>query len=583
MRRLALVFSILPVVFAADKPDVSGDWKATLKTPGAELRLVVHIQKTGEGQLKATLDSVDQGANGIPIASTTLEGNQLKLDIAVIKGSYEGQLSADAKSLAGTWKQGGWESPLTFTRVDAIKEPGVPDRSATVAPLVGIWEGTLDAQAMKLRLRFTLRKGEKDQITGVFDSIDQGANGLPLSGLSLNGNDFHFDLRAVAGTFDGNVNEDRTAIKGTWRQRGGAELPLEWKKVDKPTALNRPQVPNKPYPYREAEIQYANKRVPGVELAGTLTLPEGAGPFPAVVLISGSGPQDRDESLMGHKPFLVLADHLTRKGIAVLRFDDRGVGKSTGNFGNATSADFATDALASVDYLKTRSEIDSKRIGLVGHSEGGMIGPIAAVQSPDVAFLVLIAGPGIPIPELLRQQAELILRAAGKSDAEIDKKVAQQKQVFEVLRNEKDQNALQAKLKAIVASEADKSSATPDTSIAMMTSPWFRFFLAYAPADSLSKIKIPVLAVNGEKDLQVEPKSNLSGIRAALTKADNNNFTIVELPGLNHLLQQSNTGSPAEYGAIEETMNPSALELMSNWILKTTRNLKEASLSGIKK
>ena len=583
MRKLLLLMSILSVAFAADKPDVSGDWKATLNTPGAELRLVVHIQKTPDGPLKATLDSVDQGANGIPIASATFEGNQLKLDIAVIKGSYEGQLSSDAKTLAGTWKQGAWESPLTFTRADAAKEPQAPDDLATAAPLVGIWEGTLDTRAMKLRLRFTLRKDDKGRITGIFDSIDQGANGLPMSGLSLNSTDFHFDLRAVAGTFDGKVGEDGATIKGTWRQRGGTELPLEWRKVDKPTAINRPQVPKKPYPYRESEIRYANRRAPGVELAGTLTLPEGDGPFPAVVLISGSGPQDRDESLMGHKPFLVLADHLTRKGIAVLRFDDRGVGKSGGSFVNATSADFATDALAGVDYLKTRPEIDSKRIGLTGHSEGGMIGPIAAVQSPDVAFLVLIAGPGIPIPELLDQQGELILRAAGKSDTEIEKSVAQRRQAFEALRNEKDHDALQAKLKSILVSDEEKSSAMPDASIAMMTSPWFRFFLAYVPADTLSKIKIPVLAVNGGKDLQVEPKSNLSAIRAAMTKAGNNNFTIVELPGLNHLLQRSSTGSPAEYGTIEETMNPSALELMSDWILKTTRNLKEASLSGIKK
>src|SRR3954451_15723894 len=176
MRTLLLLATILAASHAADKPNIAADWKGTLKTPGSELRLVLHIQKMAEGQFKAILDSVDQGANGIPVAAVTLEGSRVKLDVAAIKGSYNGQVSEDAKTLTGTWSQGGWDGPLTFTRADAVNAPEAQDQSATVTPLLGVWEGTLDTGAMKLRVRFTVRRDDNGQISGVFDSIDQGAN-----------------------------------------------------------------------------------------------------------------------------------------------------------------------------------------------------------------------------------------------------------------------------------------------------------------------------------------------------------------------------------------------------------------------
>jgi pimeloyl-ACP methyl ester carboxylesterase len=383
---------------------------------------------------------------------------------------------------------------------------------------------------------------------------------MPISGIALKENAFHFDVKSVGGAYDGKVDEKRALIKGTWRQ-GPGELPLDWKRVDKPSALNRPQNPVKPYPYREQEVKYPNSQAAGVELAGTLTFPNTAGPFPAVLFISGSGPQDRDETLLGHKPFLVLADYLTRKGFAVLRFDDRGSYKSTGNYGAATSADFATDAEAGIAYLKTRSEVDAKKIGLLGHSEGALIAPMVAARSRDVAFLVLIAAPGERGRELLARQARLVLKANGKPEAEIVKAESAQKQIFELLCTEKDESLLREKLGKLV----------PAGQVNALLSPWLRYFLEYDPLPALTHVTVPVLALNGSVDLQVEPKSNLAGVRSALAKAGNTNARIVELPGLNHLLQKSASGAVSEYAQLEETINPVALDTIGAWLLATTR------------
>jgi hypothetical protein len=216
--------------YAADKSDIAGDWTGTLKTPGPELRLVLHVQKAEGEAWKATLDSVDQGSNGIPVAQVSLDGNRLKLDVAAVKGTYDGEVSADGKTITGKWQQGGADMPLSFTRADLVKEEPVPDNSATVAPLLGVWEGALDTGNGKLRLRLTLTKDDKGQITGKFDSIDQSAMGLPVSALSLTAEAFHFDLRAVGGSYDGKVSADRQTVEGMWRQ-GSGHLPLALKKV----------------------------------------------------------------------------------------------------------------------------------------------------------------------------------------------------------------------------------------------------------------------------------------------------------------------------------------------------------------
>ena len=337
-------------------------------------------------------------------------------------------------------------------------------------------------------------------------------------------------------------------------------------------------MPKKPYPYREVEVSYPNKSA-GISLAGTLTLPPGPGPFPAVVLITGSGAQDRDESLMGHKPFLVLADYLTRRGVAVLRSDDRGVGGSTGDHTKATSADFATDAEAAVAFLKAQKGINPAKIGLMGHSEGGLIAPIVAAKDPKgVAFLVLLAGPGVPGDEILALQSVLMMKAAGMDAKTVDESSAVAKKMYAAIRTEKDEAAAQKALEAIAKaslatlSPDDLKKLGPDPMAAVqaqfktLQSPWFRYFLTYDPRPTLAKVKCPVLAINGEKDLQVAPGQNLLEIAKALKTAGNRDVTTRELPGLNHLFQSSKTGSIAEYATIEETFNPEALKLIGDWI-----------------
>ncbi len=444
--------------------------------------------------------------------------------------------------------------------------------------VVGDWQGVLDAGAVKLRLVIHL-KSDADKLSGTMDSPDQGANGLKIDSVALENATLKFAMRALGATYEGTLNQSSDEISGKFTQ-GGVTFPLNFKRgtVASIAPPKRPQNPVKPYPYDEQEIEFENKTA-NIKLAGTLTLPRTTAPFPVVVLITGSGPQDRNESLLGHQPFLVLADHLTRQGIAVLRFDDRGVAKSKGNFATATSEDFATDVLAAVAYLKTRKEIDPKKIGLIGHSEGGLIAPMCAVKSADIAFIVMMAGPGVTGEEILYEQSRLMMIAEGSTADEAARNRKLQEKMFAVLKTEKDEAAAEKKLREVMAaqiaemSEAQKKAADANpgallAQIKTVNNPWFRFFVTYDPRTALRQIKIPVLAINGELDLQVPPKQNLPEIAKALKAAGNKKFQTVELPKLNHLFQPTKTGAFSEYGKIEETISPVALTMMSDWIRK---------------
>jgi pimeloyl-ACP methyl ester carboxylesterase len=301
-----------------------------------------------------------------------------------------------------------------------------------------------------------------------------------------------------------------------------------------------------------------------------------------VLLISGSGGQDRDESILGHKPFLILADYLTRRGIAVLRVDDRGVGGTSGDASKATTADFTDDVLAGVAYLKSRKDIDPRRIGLIGHSEGALIAPLAATRSPDVAFIVLLAAAGVPGDEIIMRQGELIARAQKADEAKIAESQKLQRQLLEILKNEPDAEKAKARLReAFANSSALAAAGTPAAREALekqiaaqvdvMLTPWFRYYVAYDPAPTLRKVRCPVLALNGDKDLQVDSKQNIPPITQALAASNNGDSTIMELQGLNHLFQHCTTGSPVEYGRISETFAPKALDLIGNWIVSRTQ------------
>ncbi len=398
------------------------------------------------------------------------------------------------------------------------------------------------------------------------DSLDQGAKGIPVSSVELKGSLLTMKVGVVGGAFSGTLGKDGETIEGTWTQAGGS-LPLALKRVKDTSALQspRPQEPKPPFPYRSEDLTYENKSA-GVTLAATLTVPRGKGPFPAVVLLTGSGPQNRNEEIMGHKPFLVLADYLTRKGIAVLRADDRGVGKSGGVFAKATTADFAADAQAGVAFLKSRPEVNTRKIGLVGHSEGAIEAAVAASQDPDVAFIVMMAGTAEPGGDIVVQQAQLIAQANGANPERVKEIGKRERAIIAILQSGKSEPEMKRELRAALAGTMRESVVGAE--ISGLTSPWFRYFIGYNPATALRQVKCPVLAIAGSKDLQVPPKQNLDGIRAVLQQAGNRNVETVEFPGLNHLFQHASTGSPREYAEIEETLAPEVLRKVAGWILQ---------------
>jgi hypothetical protein len=445
----------------------------------------------------------------------------------------------------------------------------------------GDWSGVLDVGAVKLTLVLHIAQDAAGALSAKLDSPDQGASGIPVDTITLAGQTLKFEMKQLMASYEGTLNSEGTEISGKFTQ-GGMSFPLVLKRGVRPKEPpKRPQEPKPPYPYREEEVSYENKAAEGVRLAGTLTLPKAQGPFPAVLLITGSGPQDRNEALLGHQPFLVLADHLTRQGIAVLRVDDRGVGKSTGKFSLATSEDFAGDALAGIEYLKSRPEINPKQLGLIGHSEGGLIAPMVAAQSKDVAFIVLMAAPGVTGEEILYEQGALMSRAAGAKEEAIEKNRKTQAEMFAIVKSEKDAAAAEKLLREVVTrqiaelpeeqrKQVTASPAAIEAQIRQVNSPWFRFFLTYDPRPVLRQVKVPVLAINGELDLQVPPKQNLPEIDRALKAAGNRAYQLIELPKLNHLFQTALTGAFAEYEKIEETISPTALNTISDWILART-------------
>jgi uncharacterized protein len=538
---------------------IVGDWKGALSAGGAQLHLVLHVTKNSEGKLAATLDSVDQGAMGIPVSSAAVKDGKLNLTVDAVHGTYEGTINTDWTEIKGTWTQG---APMELT----FKKSATPVSTEKAIPtdIDGAWMGTLDAGGTKLRLVFHIFN-TNDGLKATLDSIDQGAMGMTSTLVKRDGSSLRIELKQLDGAFDGKLSVDKVTIEGTWTQRGKAlPLVLTRTKDGATYEMKRPQNPVRPLPYREEEVSYKNE-TQGDTLAGTLTIPEGKGPFTAVLLITGSGPQDRDESLLGHKPFLVLSDWLTRHGIEVLRVDDRGFGKSTGVFATGTTADFATDVEAGVAFLKTRPEVNARKIGLIGHSEGGVIAPMVAARNSDVAFIVMLAGTGVPGDQILVAQRKLISIAGGMDPAEAEKEAAEERGMLALVEKEKGNADLEKDLRAKMEA-AEVPAAEIGAQVKTLTSPWFEYFLTYDPAVALRKVKCPVLVMNGEKDLQVPPALNLPVIRKALQEGGNTEFTIVEMPGLNHLFQTAKTGSPTEYAGIEETMSPTALEKISGWI-----------------
>jgi uncharacterized protein len=439
--------------------------------------------------------------------------------------------------------------------------------------VTGSWLGKLDVSSVTLRIVFNLSLIENDSIAATLDSPDQGAKNIKIGPVTLEGKDISIKAPLLLAEYTGTFKND-TLIEGTFKQ-AGQSTPLKLIKLRKAFALNRPQEPKPPFPYLSEDVKFTNEKA-GIELAGTLTKPDGNGPFPAVILITGSGSQNRNEELMGHKPFWVIADHLSRNGIAVLRYDDRGVGQSKGTPLNATSGDFAGDAGAAFLYLRTRKEIDPESVGLAGHSEGGLIAPIVAASDQRIAFIISLAGTGVTGEQILHKQNHDISMVSGADEKQVMKGISINKKLFAILRKEPDNDKaadrITAAYKKILIKEKvspgdiDKDIKQLNSSLNPVSYNWFRYFISTDPKVFWKKVRCPVLALNGEKDLQVAADINLPAIEKALKTGGNNKVKAVKLPELNHLFQHCQTGLPAEYGEIEETFSPEVLKIMSDWI-----------------
>lgn len=439
--------------------------------------------------------------------------------------------------------------------------------------VTGDWYGLLKVPGGQLHLVMHVTKTDAGY-TATMDSPDQKALGIPMDKVSFIDNQLAIGWSAGGMTYTGTFLPDSNKVNGTFKQ-GPGSYPLNLSREKSGVAADRPQDP-KEFPYHQEEVQFTNSKA-GNQLFGTLTLPSTGKPKRIVVLISGSGPQNRNSevALINHRPFLVLSDYLTRNGIGVLRYDDRGVGKSNGDFSSATSADFADDAEAGVNYILSRPDLKSVAVGLIGHSEGGMIAPMVAARNKNVKFVVLLAGPGIPITELMVKQNEDMMLLGGANNESINTAKGTIRTVYGVvisnptlsnsLLKQKIDSTLSVSYLKTNTGGAGGAKLTSNDFAAVLT-PWFRYFLAYKPADNLVKLKCPVLALNGTLDKQVNAEANLAGIQAALTKAGNKRFEAVAMPGLNHLFQTTSTGSPNEYAELTETFSPVALAKVTTWI-----------------
>lgn len=441
--------------------------------------------------------------------------------------------------------------------------------------IVGIWNGAIKVQGTELPVIFKIKK-EGNTYISTLKSPKQSDQELPAEKTTYVNQKLTIEVKAFKVMYEGVLENHE--VKGVFDQAGN-KFPLNLKKEDVVTK-GRPQDPKKPYPYKSIDIVFKNTEASGIKLSGTLTLPKDKKKPPVVVLISGSGPQDRNEEIKAanHRPFLVLSDFLTRQGIAVLRYDERGVAKSEGVFKGATSVDFASDVEAAIRFLKTRDDVDVNKIGLVGHSEGGFIAPMVASKNKKVAFVVLLAGTGVDGKEVLLSQMKLDAELKGISPKIIEINNRFTDIVLTSIQKEKDV----AVMKMMSRENMTAYHNTLDDSMKKVYSlgmleqqlfefikdPWMRYFVRTDPKQFLSKVKTPILAISGSKDCQVIPDLNLIRIESILKKSGNMDVTISEIEGLNHLFQTAKTGSESEYPNIEETFAPEAMQIISKWILK---------------
>lgn len=459
-----------------------------------------------------------------------------------------------------------------------------PVTAQQMLPMAGIWEGKLQAGAVPMRLVFHLLADSSGKFSVSMDSPDQGAKDIRGNGVIIQGDSIYLQFSNIHGSYAGVIVNSKF-IRGSWIQ--GNSYSMNIAHTEKASVLNRPQEPRPPFPYLSKEVSYTNSDS-SIRFAATLTIPQGPGPFPALLMITGSGAQNRDEEILGHKPFAVIADYLTRKGFIVLRADDRGVGGTTGDFAHSTSLDFAQDANTGINFLLSLPEVDKKKIGMIGHSEGGMIAPMVAASNKQVDFIILLAGPGEPIISLMQEQNAAVLRSAGVKEEAVQSFSSFYPSMIQAIISAENagdaRNNLHLALEHwkdtaqknfVLATTGIYDSASQDKYQSAMVSaiytPWFRYFLKFDPRIYLEKLHCKILALNGSKDIQVVSASNLQSIRIALAKSKAKNIQVEELPGLNHLFQHCKRCTLDEYGQLEETFSPEALTIIGNWLDKNVR------------
>lgn len=560
----------------------AGFWKGAIALPnGQDLAIEVELTNDGSAAWSGKISIPAQGIRGFALAEVAVEKDTVGFAMEGIPGrpTFSGRLSEGEDEIEGDFLQGGQALKFSIKRTDSPEKSVsaiVPENGIPGEGVVGEWVGVLDAGPMKLRLALHVRAGDGGELSGELDSLDQGVNGLKVTEMELVDPQFQFQVKRVNGSFSGTLNEDGSSLSGKWQQNG-QYMSLTFLRLESAAVIHRPQDPQPPFPYEEREVSFRNVEN-GIQLFGTLVIPDGEAPFPAVVFVSGSGPQDRDEAIAGHRPFAVLADALARCGIASLRYDDRGVGKSEGSYMNSTPPEFAQDAVAAVRLLETYPEIDTEWIGIVGHSEGGLVGPMAINIDSVVDFLILLAPPAERIDRLLMRQKSAIFEQMGL-DSELIRKLeedAKEEMVMVVDPSLSDEafkaemmkryDEFEAEYGEALAKKLGLSREVVEASLPTVRSNWFRSLVQIDPADYLDSLTVPVLALFGEKDLQVDPEVNSRLLEDLLQRAGNEDFEIVVLDNLNHLFQNADTGSIMEYSQIEETFDPDAMGLICRWI-----------------
>ena len=569
MAGLVAILLLTPVNQCFGQEKKAETWMGILKVGPQQLRLQLRLKPEKDGTYSGVMVSLDQVATPIPFDKVERTAKQLTFEIKKLGVSFAGDMNADQTVVTGVFTQG-LKFNVEFKLIDDWKP----------AKHIETWVGKMEAGPKRFDFQFRVFVNFEGKKSIQLDSFTEGINGLE-GGFEQQGDRITMTIPATAAKVIGKLEADGKVIDGTWIQ-SGAKIPLVLKQIPieqtKSPELKRPQTPKPPFDYESEDFKVQSSSIDKkysseVVLAGTVTTPKGQGPFPAVILTSGSGPQDRDETIFEHRPFLVIADYLTKKGFAVVRYDDRGVGESKGNFVEATTADLEDDLEVVFEWAKQNPKIDPEKIVLAGHSEGGIIGPIVASRNADVAGVILLAGTGVTGREIVLNQTRKIAAVAGLPDEILDL----QDELLRLAFTRSNENLpmdeeFADSLNGIFAdlSEDEKLkyglNDVATKTIIMFKSKWMKYFLEFDPVTTLSRTHCPVLSLIGENDLQVDPQLNMPAIKSAMDKAGNQDFTQVLLPGLNHLFQKCETGSPSNYVIIEETLDATVLGEMSRWL-----------------